>query len=82
MYQANLSYAQFEKYLKCLLDGGLVEGDVGCGYLITRRGEEFLRAYACYLERCSQTMDAVERTSKERQLIEEFFFNSKVDGRT
>ena len=77
MYQANLSYVQLEKYLKVLLDGGLVECDGDSCYLITQKGREFLKTYANHLERCSQIRKEVEGTTRERQLLEDVLFNGK-----
>jgi predicted transcriptional regulator len=80
MYQANLSYVQLEKYLKVLLDGGLVECDGDSCYLITQKGREFLEAYANYLERCSRIRKEADGTARDRQLLEGMCFNGKSNG--
>jgi predicted transcriptional regulator len=79
MYQASLNYAQLEKYLKTLLDGGLVECDGSC-YLTTQKGREFLETYADHLERCSQIEKEVEGTARERRMLENMFFAVKNGG--
>lgn len=77
MYQANLSHVQLEKYLKVLLDGGLVERDGDSLYLTTQKGREFLKTYADYLGRCSRVRKEVEGTAREEQLLEDMFSNGK-----
>jgi predicted transcriptional regulator len=80
MYQANMNYAQVEKYLKTLLEEGLLERDGGSCYLITRKGREFLRVYADYLERCRRLNDEVNGTAKHRLVLESMFFNAKGEN--
>jgi predicted transcriptional regulator len=77
MYQANMNYAQVEKYLKTLLEEGLLERDGGSCYLTTGKGKEFLRVYADYLERCRRLNEEVNGTVKHRLLLENMCFNSK-----
>lgn len=80
MYQANLSYVQTEKYLKGLLESGLVECDGDSYYLITQKGREFLQAYADYLERCSRIRKETDATVRDRQLLEDVCFNGESNG--
>jgi predicted transcriptional regulator len=79
MYQANLNYVQMEKYLKVLLDEGLLarDGDDGSLYLITKKGREFLRVYADYLKRRRRLVEEVDGTVKHRLLLENMCFNGK-----
>jgi len=77
MYQANLSYVQLEKYLRVLLDGGLVQCDKDSCYLITQKGREFLKTYADYLERCSRIRKEAEETEKDRKSLESAFSMEK-----
>ena len=77
MYQGNLSYVQLERYLKVLLDGGLLKCDHDSCYVITKRGREFLRVYDRHVQRCSRVKEEVEGTVRERQLLEATFFNGK-----
>jgi predicted transcriptional regulator len=80
MYQANLSYVQLERYLKVLLDGGLMECDGDSCYLITQKGREFLQTFANYLERCSRIKKEADATARDRQLLEDICFNGKSNG--
>jgi predicted transcriptional regulator len=79
MYQANLNYLQMEKYLKLLLEEGLLapDGDDGSCYLITEKGKEFLRVYADYLKRRRRLVEEVDGTVKHRLLLESMCFNGK-----
>jgi predicted transcriptional regulator len=77
MYQANMSYVQLEKYLRQLLDGGLVECDGDSCYLITQKGREFLQTYANYVERCRRIRMEVDGTVRDRQLLEDMCTNNK-----
>jgi predicted transcriptional regulator len=81
MYQANLSYVQLEKYLKVLLDGGLVECDGDSHYLITPKGKEFLQMYADYLERCRRIREEVKGTAKDKLLLENVCFNHECNSK-
>jgi predicted transcriptional regulator len=76
MYQANLSYPLVEKYLKSLLDGGLVECEDGSCYLITKRGKEFLQMYTDFLERHRRIREEIEGADKDRLLLENMAFNN------
>jgi predicted transcriptional regulator len=80
MYQANMSYVQLEKYLKVLLDGGLVECDGDSCYLITQKGREFLQTYANYVERCRRIRKEADGTARDKQLLEDMCFNGKNNG--
>jgi predicted transcriptional regulator len=79
MYQANLNYVQMEKYLKVLLEEGLLarDGDDDSCYLITKKGKEFLRVYADYLRRRRRLVEEVDGTVKHRLLLESMCFNGK-----
>jgi predicted transcriptional regulator len=77
LYQANMNYVQLEKYLKVLLDGGLVECDGDSCYLITRKGRKFLQTYANYVERCRRIRKEVDGTVRDRQLLASMCTNNK-----
>jgi predicted transcriptional regulator len=79
MYQANLNYVQMEKYLKVLLEEGLLARDVDDGscYLITKKGKEFLRVYSEYLKQRRRLVEEVDGTFKHRLLLESMCFNGK-----
>lgn len=77
MYAANLSYHQSEKYLKNLLENGLLECQ-GDYYIITRRGKDFLQMYENYLERSKRIDDDINGVRKNRLILENMCFN--VEG--
>jgi predicted transcriptional regulator len=70
MYRANLSFLQLEKYLKALLVNGLLSFDGESGYLTTALGKEFLALYENYLKQFTQLRGEVERSTKDRQHLE------------
>ena len=70
MYQANLSFVQLEKYLHNLLEEGLLNHDGASCYLITKKGLEFLRLYDEYIERCGAIKEQVDRSAKDRLMLE------------
>ena len=81
MYQANLSYRQLEKYLKILLESGLVEFVDDSFYVITWRGKEFLQRYDDYLERCRRIGDEIKGVRKDELLLENMCFNNEWNSK-
>ena len=81
MYQANLSYRQMEKYLKSLLESGLVECDDDSCYLITRKGKEFVQMYADYLDRRRRIGEEIKGARKEKLLLENMCFNNEGNSK-
>jgi predicted transcriptional regulator len=79
MYQANLNYFQAERYLKMLLEEGLLGQDGDSCYLITEKGRQFLSMYNDYFDRCRRIKEDVSGTVKHRLLLENMCFNGK-DG--
>lgn len=77
MYRANLSFRQMEKYLKSLLESGLVECDDDSFYVTTGKGKEFLQMYADYLERCRRIGEEIREARKDRLLLEDMCFNNE-----
>lgn len=75
MYQANLSFRLIEKYMRSLLDRGLLECDDSAHYLTTARGKEFLQMYMEYVERCRRIGEDVDGAQKDRLLLENMCFN-------
>jgi predicted transcriptional regulator len=76
MYQANLSYRHMEKYLKSLLDSGLIECDDFSCYLVTSKGKEFLQMYDEYLERTRRIGEEVSGARKDALLLENMCFSN------
>jgi len=81
MYQSNLSFLQVEKYLRSLLENGLLYHDDDCHYLVTQKGLEFLRLYDEYVERCRQIQQQLDRSAREKLLLEEMCLNFEGNGR-
>jgi predicted transcriptional regulator len=81
MYQANLSYRVFEKYLSNLLESGLVECNDDSSYLITRRGKRFLQMYEDYLEECRRIGKKIRGARKDRLLLENMCFNNEANSK-
>ncbi len=77
MYQANLSFRQTEKYLKSLLENGLVECDADSFYLITCEGKDFLQMYDDYVKRLGRIGEEVKGARKDRLLLENICFNNE-----
>jgi len=81
MYQASLSYRLLEKYLRSLLESGLVECVDDSFYLITWKGKEFLQSYDDYLERCRRLGEEISGVRKDRLLLENMCFNNELDSK-
>jgi predicted transcriptional regulator len=81
MYSARLSYRLMEKYLKSLLENGLLEHVDGSSYLITRKGKIFLQMYEDYLERCSRIGKEIRGVQNERVLLENMCFSNELDSK-
>jgi len=81
MYQANLSYRLLEKYLKSLLESGLVKCVDDSFYLITWKGKEFLQSYDDYLERCMTLGEEIRGVRKDRLLLENMCFNNELGSK-
>lgn len=77
MYRANLSYRLVEKYLRNLLDSGLVELDDDSFYQVTFKGKEFLQLYADYVERCRRIDEEISGAQKDVLLLEDMCFNNE-----
>jgi len=77
MYQANLNHRQVEKYLKILLESGLVELDDDSLYLITGKGKEFLQMYVDYIDRQRKIREEIDGAENDRLLLEDICFNNE-----
>ena len=76
MYQANLSYSLLERYLKDVLDAGLVRrGSDNC-YTLTRKGEEFFEKCREYEERSSKLEEQLNDADEERMILEKMCVRS------
>ena len=70
MYKASLNYVQVQKYLRDLLKHGLLKHDGDSCYSITDKGLEFLELYDNYAERCTLIKSQVDRSLRERRVLE------------
>ena len=81
MYRANLSYRLMEKYLKTILESGLVECDEDSCYMVTWRGKEFLQMYEDYLERCRRIGKEIKGAREYRLQLENICFNNENNSK-
>jgi len=77
LYDAHLNYRLLEKYLKILLENGLLKCVDGSCYLITKKGKEFLQDYDEYIERCKKIGEEIEGARKEKLALKNLCFNDK-----
>lgn len=77
LYDAHLNYRLLEKYLKILLENGLLKCVDGSCYLITKKGKEFLQDYDEYIERCKKIGEEIEGARKEKLALKNLCFNNK-----
>jgi len=68
MYQANLSYKLVCRYLKNVLDAGLVFLDDEW-YVLTSKGRNFLNKYERYSEFCKNLEEQLNRVNGEKHVL-------------
>jgi len=77
MYQANLSYNLLKRYLAETLEAGLIVVDKDEKlYIITQKGEVFLKKYEEYCERCTRLQEHVENARKDEMVLEKMCSNT------
>lgn len=77
MYQANLSYELLKRYLAETLEAGLIIVDKDeKSYIITQKGEAFLKRYKGYCERCTRLQEHVENARKDEIMLENMCSNT------
>ena len=69
MYGANLSYKLLTRYLKKVLNAGLVCEGESC-YVITDKGERFLQAYGDYEKKRTEIEERVDYLNSGRVTLE------------
>lgn len=80
MYQANLSYKLLVKYLRDVMEAGLLaEGDDG-SYVLTRKGRDFLDKFRVYSERRRELDERLGKMKDEKMMLEIRFLNTKTMG--
>ncbi len=78
MYGANLSYRLLTRYLDDIMRAGMMECDE-TEYMITKRGERFLRFYESYEKDRAEIEEQVERLKNGGQILEKMLNND--DGK-
>ena len=71
MYQANLSYRLLCRYLREVLDAGLVSFENEESYVITPKGREFLIRHEEYSKRCKSLEEHLNRVNDEKIALQE-----------
>jgi predicted transcriptional regulator len=78
MYQAYLSYKLLSRYLKDVMDAGLVIcGDDDC-YRLTSKGEMFLAKFNNYSRFREDVVEQVNHVEDQKTVLEEMCPNSEV----
>jgi len=71
MYQANLSYDLLKRYLAYTLEADLISIDKDeKSYVITQKGETFLRRYKEYCKQCTLLQEHHDNTRKDEIVLE------------
>lgn len=79
MYQANLSYKLLSRYLDEVMNAGLVSFEKENRYVLTSRGEEFLKKCNEYHKQCKQLEEQITSVQGERAELENMLFNAVND---
>ena len=66
MYQANLSYRLLCRYLRDVIDSGLISFDKENYYVLTDKGKEFLNRHEEYSKRCKSLEEHRECVDSEK----------------
>lgn len=74
MYGANLSYRLTERYLRDVVEAGLLQYSDG-EYVVTEKGKEFLRGFRDYTEHQKEIRGQVEEANDKRMKLEKMCFN-------
>ena len=77
MYQANLSYKVFKKYLTEILDVAFVSyvSDERC-YVLTEKGRVFLVLYEKYLKANTIIQNKLKEVQNKKDILEKMFDNT------
>ena len=84
MYQANLSFTLLKRYLKEVLEAGLVKCEDEDLYRLTGRGQKFLDRFGEYSKRCGHVEEELNTVSDEKTVLENLIgdsSNRRVDER-
>ena len=75
MYQANLSYAQVQKYLQDLLEKELLGHDGNSFYFVTKKGQQFLKLYDENAELSKQLEEQMKQFNRDRMRLDQMCSN-------
>lgn len=76
MYQANLSYSLLIRYLKDVIDMGLVKMKDGNTYGLTEKGFDFLEEFKGYRERRVEVEEQLNDIQDKKVMLENRFLNA------
>ena len=71
MYQANLSYKVLQRYLKKITAADLIDYEIEeqC-YVLTSKGEDFLKAYRDYVKTTKSLEKWLKDTDSKKKILE------------
>jgi len=81
MYDAHLNYRLLEKYLKILLENGLLKTVDDSFYLVTLKGKNFMQNYEEYVERCKRIGEEINDVRKEKRSLKNMCFNDEPNSK-
>ncbi len=70
MYLANLSHALLKKYLKKIINAGLISSDDGGFYTVTEKGRVFLKKFNDFSVKDSRLRREFKKLSFEKEILE------------
>jgi predicted transcriptional regulator len=77
MYGANLSYTLLTRYLKNVMDMGLVKREDGSIFKLTEKGSDFLQEFNDYLEHRGEVEEQLTDIEYEKVMLENRFLNDE-----
>jgi predicted transcriptional regulator len=77
MYGANLSYTLLTRYLKDVLDLGLVKGEDGNIFKLTEKGSDFLQEFNGYREHRGEIEEQLSDIEYEKTMLLNKFLNDE-----
>lgn len=81
LYDAHLNHRLLEKYLKILLENGLLKPVDDSCYVVTGKGKDFLQNYEDYLERCKKIGEEIKDAHKEKLALKNMCFNNEQNSK-
>jgi len=78
MYQANLSYKLLVKYLRLVMEAGLVTSGSEGSFRLTEKGLDFLRQFNSYRERRRELDEQLRGIRDEKVMLETRFVDAET----